>query len=174
MGEGLETFWPLRLRSDNRCRHVGRGVDVDGQILCCCEYLEGSATFFRGSARAPPQSRSWPQSLTSPPTFAIVRLKREGGTAEAETESRRTRVPTQRPGRNERCHRGSRRKYKRCCMVRDEAVIHEKRGVELPGWIIGSRRKLHLRPQQDTTPADPFRAGGRSCVRHDALERRSP
>ena len=48
-----------------------------------------------------------------------------------------------RPGRNEPCHCGSHRKYKRCCQERDERAAQQERGIELPAWIIDSRRKLH-------------------------------
>ena len=49
-----------------------------------------------------------------------------------------------RPGRNEPCHCGSHRKYKRCCRERDERAAQKERGVGLPLWIINSRRKLHM------------------------------
>lgn len=49
-----------------------------------------------------------------------------------------------RPGRNEPCHCGSHRKYKRCCRVRDERASREERGAELPAWLVDSPRKLHL------------------------------
>lgn len=48
-----------------------------------------------------------------------------------------------RPGRNEPCHCGSRRKYKRCCLERDTAADRERRGAVLPPWILESDRKLH-------------------------------
>ena len=51
---------------------------------------------------------------------------------------------SRRLGRNEPCHCGSHRKYKRCCQGRDERAAQEERGVELPSWLIGSHRKLHL------------------------------
>jgi hypothetical protein len=47
-------------------------------------------------------------------------------------------------GRNDPCHCGSHRKYKRCCQERDERAAREQRGVQLPAWITNSRRKLHL------------------------------
>jgi hypothetical protein len=50
---------------------------------------------------------------------------------------------SRRPGRNEPCHCGSHRKYKRCCRGRDERAAQEQRGVTLPGWIIDSRQKLY-------------------------------
>lgn len=46
-------------------------------------------------------------------------------------------------GRNEPCHCGSHRKYKRCCQERDERAAHKERNVELPRWILDSPRKLH-------------------------------
>ncbi len=49
-----------------------------------------------------------------------------------------------RPGRNDPCHCGSHRKYKRCCRQRDERAARERRGAELPPWILDSDRKLHL------------------------------
>lgn len=47
-------------------------------------------------------------------------------------------------GRNDPCHCGSHRKYKRCCQARDDRIFREERGAELPSWIIDSRRKLNL------------------------------
>jgi len=49
-----------------------------------------------------------------------------------------------RPGRNSPCYCGSQRKYKRCCQVRDERIVRRQSEVELPRWILDSRRKLHL------------------------------
>jgi hypothetical protein len=49
-----------------------------------------------------------------------------------------------RPARNDPCHCGSYRKYKRCCQGQDERAARAEHGVELPSWIIDSRRKLHL------------------------------
>jgi len=49
-----------------------------------------------------------------------------------------------RPGRNDPCHCGSHRKYKRCCQGQDERAVRKVRGAELPSWIIDSRRKLNL------------------------------
>jgi len=51
--------------------------------------------------------------------------------------------PPRPPGRNEPCHCGSRRKYKRCCIERDTAAARESRGAVLPPWILQSSRKLH-------------------------------
>jgi hypothetical protein len=60
------------------------------------------------------------------------------------TNSRTARgTRSRRAGRNEPCHCGSHRKYKRCCQERDERAAQQERGVELPAWIIDSRRKLH-------------------------------
>ncbi len=52
-------------------------------------------------------------------------------------------VAARRPGRNELCHCGSRRKYKRCCLQHDERAGRVERGAELPAWVIDSPRKLH-------------------------------
>ncbi len=49
-----------------------------------------------------------------------------------------------RPGRHAPCPCGSHRQYTRCCQQKDEIVARTERGVELPGWILHSRRKLHL------------------------------
>lgn len=49
-----------------------------------------------------------------------------------------------RPGRNDPCHCGSHRRYKRCCRASDERTALQDSGAELPSWIINSRRKLHL------------------------------
>ena len=46
------------------------------------------------------------------------------------------------PGRNEPCHCGSRRKYKRCCLERDAAAARQEKGAGLPPWIVQSRGKL--------------------------------
>lgn len=46
--------------------------------------------------------------------------------------------------RNSPCRCGSGRKYKRCCLERDEATARKKRAAALPLWIINSRRKLYL------------------------------
>jgi hypothetical protein len=46
------------------------------------------------------------------------------------------------PGRNEPCHCGSRRKYKRCCLERDAAAARQRQGAGLPPWILQSRGKL--------------------------------
>jgi hypothetical protein len=45
--------------------------------------------------------------------------------------------------RNEACHCGSGRKYKRCCLEHDEALRRQLRGAALPVWILRSSRKLH-------------------------------
>lgn len=39
--------------------------------------------------------------------------------------------PTQRPGRNEPCHCGSGRKYKQCCLAKDEASAREAREAKV-------------------------------------------
>jgi SEC-C motif len=63
-------------------------------------------------------------------------LKKEpsGGVREA--------VLPPRVGRNEVCHCGSGRKYKRCCGEGEEALRRKLRGEALPKWIEGSRGKL--------------------------------
>lgn len=45
--------------------------------------------------------------------------------------------------RNEACHCGSGRKYKRCCLEHDEALRRQRRGAALPAWMLGSSSKLH-------------------------------
>lgn len=45
--------------------------------------------------------------------------------------------------RNEECHCGSGRKYKRCCYEQDESVRRQLRSPGLPAWILSSRGKLH-------------------------------
>jgi hypothetical protein len=47
------------------------------------------------------------------------------------------------PGRNDPCHCGSHRRYKRCCRDRDERAARAEHEAELPPWIIDSRRKLN-------------------------------
>jgi hypothetical protein len=41
-------------------------------------------------------------------------------------------VPSPPPGRNEPCHCGSGRKYKLCCLEKDEAARRKARGAEEP------------------------------------------
>jgi len=38
-------------------------------------------------------------------------------------------LPTDRPGRNDPCHCGSGRKYKQCCLAKDEAAEREVRAT---------------------------------------------
>jgi hypothetical protein len=49
-----------------------------------------------------------------------------------------------RPDRNDPCHCGSHRKYKRCCQDRDVRAARNEREAELPRWVMDSRRKLNL------------------------------
>lgn len=67
-----------------------------------------------------------------------------GPTLSQETSHRVSEVvlPPQRE-RNEACHCGSGLKYKQCCREPDEALRRQWRGAVLPGWIDGSRSKLH-------------------------------
>lgn len=53
------------------------------------------------------------------------------------------RATNHRPGRNEPCHCGSGRKYKRCCQERDDRDDRAQREATLPAWLINSRRKLY-------------------------------
>jgi hypothetical protein len=47
-------------------------------------------------------------------------------------------------GRNDPCHCGSGRKYKRCgCYEQDESIRQQLRSPGLPAWILNSRGKLH-------------------------------
>lgn len=48
-----------------------------------------------------------------------------------------------RPGRNDPCHCGSHRRYKRCCQTSDERAARAQQRTELPSWVLHSRRKLH-------------------------------
>ena len=48
-----------------------------------------------------------------------------------------------RGSRNLACPCGSGNKYKRCCLEHDEALRRQLRGAALPGWMLGSRGKLH-------------------------------
>lgn len=45
--------------------------------------------------------------------------------------------------RNEACHCGSGRKYKRCCLEHDDALRRQRRGAALPAWMLRSSSKLH-------------------------------
>lgn len=45
--------------------------------------------------------------------------------------------------RNEACHCGRGRKYKRCCLEHDEALRRQRRGAALPAWMVRSSSKLH-------------------------------
>lgn len=50
----------------------------------------------------------------------------------------------QKRGRNEPCYCGSSKKYKRCCLKREQSLQETKPSVEkLPEWVVDSRRKLH-------------------------------
>ena len=46
-------------------------------------------------------------------------------------------------GRNEPCHCGSDKKYKRCCLERDAAERRRRNVAALPRWLLNSPRKLH-------------------------------
>jgi len=48
-----------------------------------------------------------------------------------------------RPDRNDCCPCGSGRKYKRCCLERDEVVARRSRRDLLPDWVLDSRGKLN-------------------------------
>lgn len=49
-----------------------------------------------------------------------------------------------RVGRNSACPCGSTNKYKRCCLQRDMTDRRRHNNSVLPGWLLNSRKKLHL------------------------------
>jgi len=71
----------------------------------------------------------------------VAKVISQGGRTEA--PSTHPSIRTRGLGRNDRCHCGSHRKYKRCCQARDERAAQEEQGATLPPWIIDSPRKLH-------------------------------
>ena len=49
---------------------------------------------------------------------------------------------TPRIGRNDRCHCGSGKKYKRCCIEEDRKSWRQHNAATLPDWLLNSPRKL--------------------------------
>jgi len=73
-----------------------------------------------------------------------------------------------RPGRNERCHCGSGRKYKQCCLAKDEAADREARAAvdsEQPQEAPASAEEPHhaapSMPRRKST-AQPWKRGGQN------------
>jgi tetratricopeptide (TPR) repeat protein len=59
------------------------------------------------------------------------------------------------PGRNDRCPCGSGKKYKACCLTRDEAAEHEQLAAEQAGRDKRAEaRRLELRKARDAIAAD--------------------
>ena len=56
------------------------------------------------------------------------------------------------PGRNDRCPCGSGKKYKACCLTRDEAAERERLAAEQAGRA--EARRLELRKERDAIAAD--------------------
>lgn len=70
-----------------------------------------------------------------------------------------TAVTSTRPGRNEPCHCGSGRKYKQCCLDKDEAVARaarEKAAAEAPLPAPDPVAATHATPQRVRT-AQPWK-----------------
>ena len=60
-----------------------------------------------------------------------------------------------RPGRNDRCPCGSGKKYKACCLTRDEAAEHERLAAQqAEGEARAAARRLELRKARDAIAAD--------------------
>ncbi len=60
-----------------------------------------------------------------------------------------------RPGRNDRCPCGSGKKYKACCLPRDEAAERERLGAEQAGREARAEaRRQELRKERDAIAAD--------------------
>ena len=60
-----------------------------------------------------------------------------------------------RPGRNDRCPCGSGKKYKACCLPRDEAAERERLAAEQAGREArAAARRLELRKARDAITAD--------------------
>jgi len=59
------------------------------------------------------------------------------------------------PGRNDRCPCGSGKKYKACCLARDEAAERDRLAVEQAGREARAEaRRLELRKERDAIAAD--------------------
>ena len=59
------------------------------------------------------------------------------------------------PGRNDRCPCGSGKKYKACCLTRDEAAERERLAAEQAGREARAEaRRLELRKERDAIAAD--------------------
>ena len=60
-----------------------------------------------------------------------------------------------RPGRNDRCPCGSGKKYKACCLTRDEAAEHERLAAQqAEREARAAARRLELRKARDAVAAD--------------------
>lgn len=81
-------------------------------------------------------------------------------------------MSTELPGRNDACHCGSGKKYKHCCLAKDESAAREKhsaetteaKAVETPAAEAGAEHAHVTRPQKHATRQPWKRAGveGRS------------
>jgi len=74
-------------------------------------------------------------------------------------------TPVQRPGRNEPCHCGSGKKYKHCCLVKDEEADRVAREHEASNTPPPPPGEEHLQrtPPPPRTQGQPWkRAAGRS------------
>jgi tetratricopeptide (TPR) repeat protein len=64
-------------------------------------------------------------------------------------------TPMARPGRNDRCPCGSGKKYKACCLTRDEAAERERLAAEQAGRDERAEaRRLEQRKERDAIAAD--------------------
>jgi hypothetical protein len=74
-----------------------------------------------------------------------------------------------RPGRNERCHCGSGRKYKQCCLAKDEAADREARAAvaseESPDAPAGAEEPHHVAPStpRRKATAQPWKRGAQNA-----------
>ncbi len=65
-----------------------------------------------------------------------------------------TLTPAARPGRNEPCHCGSGRKYKQCCLEKDETdarAAREKAAAEAPVPVVEAAPAPHAAPPRPRT-----------------------
>lgn len=69
--------------------------------------------------------------------------------------------PTERPGRNDPCHCGSGRKYKHCCLGRDEAAAREAREARAADTVPSA---------DDSAKASEAPAPGRTTPRHQTRQ----
>src|SRR5271165_586012 len=94
-------------------------------------------------SRSAASRRSW--NLASASSVAYT---------DASSDGRRS-TPMAKPGRNDRCPCGSGKKYKACCLTRDEAAERDRLAAEQAGREArAAARRLELRKARDAIAAD--------------------